>query len=80
VIVQADELLALSTVIVAPTSRIARAATFRPPVEVAGELTRLLLEQLRVLDVQTLSEHVGHVTAQEQRAIDSALEIVLGLR
>ena len=42
VIVQADQLLGLSTVIVAPTSRSAAAATFRPEIELAGESTRVL--------------------------------------
>ena len=56
VVVQAGELLGLSTVIVAPTSRSAAAATFRPGVEVAGEETRILVEQLRAVDLQRLGE------------------------
>jgi len=46
VIVQADELLPRSVVLVAPTSRSARPASFRPEVTVAGEVTRVLVEQL----------------------------------
>jgi len=79
VIVQADELLGLSTAVIAPTSRVAAAATFRPEVTVAGETTRVLIEQLRVVDLDRLSEPAGHLSPREQRAVDDALELVLGL-
>ena len=79
VVVQAGELMGLSTVIVVPTSRSAAAATFRPEVEVAGEKTRILVEQLRAVDRQRLGEPSGRLTASELRAVDEALELVLGL-
>ena len=41
VVVQADEFLPRSVVIVAPTSRSARQASFRPPVEVEGETKQI---------------------------------------
>lgn len=80
VIVQADELLGLSTAIVAPTSRSAAAAAFRPQVEIGGEATRVMVEQLRALDVERLDDRVGRLAAPEQRAVDEALELVLALR
>lgn len=80
VIVQADELLGLSTALVAPTSRSARPATFRPEIELADERTRILVEQLRAVDVQRLDALVGRLDAAEQGAVDDALELVLGLR
>jgi mRNA interferase MazF len=79
VVVQAAELLGLSTVIVAPTSRSAAAATFRPEVEVGGDATRIMVEQLRAVDHQRLGEPAGRLTASELRAVDEALELVLGL-
>lgn len=79
VIVEADALLGLSTAIVAPTSRSAAAATFRPEVSVEGELTRVLVEQLRAVDVSRLDRHVGRLAPAEQSAVDDALELVLGL-
>ena len=79
VVVQAEALLGLSTAIVAPTSRGAVPATFRPEIELAGDVTRVLVEQLRAVDVSRLREHAGRLTADEQRAVDEALEIVLGL-
>lgn len=79
VIVQADELLGLSTAIVAPTSRSAGPATFRPEVEIDGEPTRVLVEQLRAMDLDRLDRHAGRLTAEEQRAVDAALELVLAL-
>lgn len=80
VVVQADELLGLSTVLVAPTSRSARPATFRPEVEIAGERTRILVEQMRALDAERLDDFAGRLGAREQRAVDEALELVLALR
>lgn len=79
VIVQAQELLGLSTAIVAPTSRSALPATFRPEIEIAGQPTRVLVEQLRTLDVERLEELAGNLSASEQSAVDDALGLVLGL-
>lgn len=79
VVVQADELLDLSTVMVAPTSRSARAATFRPAVDVAGTETRVLVDQLRVVDVQAVKGSIGCLSHEEMAAVDDALAVVLGL-
>jgi mRNA interferase MazF len=80
VVVQCDELLALSTVLVAPTSRSAAAATFRPTIDISGTLTRVLTDQLRALDVQAITGSLGHLTHAELQALDDALTLVLGLR
>ena len=79
VIVQADELLPRSVVIVAPTSRSARPASFRPEVTVAGETSRILVEQLGAVDVQRLGRRIGRLTADELWTVDDALVTVLGL-
>jgi mRNA interferase MazF len=79
VIVQADALLGLSTAIIAPTSRSAAPATFRPEIDVAGDTTRVLVGQLRAVDLDRLDEHVGRLAPEEQRAVDEAMELVLGL-
>jgi mRNA interferase MazF len=79
VIVQADQLLGLSTAIVAPTSRSAAPATFRPEIRIGDEPTRVLVEQLRAVDVERLAELAGRLTAQEQRSVDDALALVLDL-
>jgi mRNA interferase MazF len=80
VIVQADELLPRSVVIVAPTSRSARPASFRPEVEVAGEPTRVLVEQIGAVDARRLGNLVGHLSPEEMWSVDDALLTVLGLR
>jgi mRNA interferase MazF len=80
VVVQADDLLGLSTALVAPTSRSALAATFRPEVEVGGEATRVMVEQLRALDVQRLDDFAGRLAAEQMRDVDEALSLVLALR
>lgn len=79
VIVQADELLGLSTVIVAPTSTHARAASFRPIIELDGVETRVLTEQTSVVDPFRLGDSAGRLNASELRAVDEALSLVLGL-
>ena len=79
VIVQAEALLGLSAVLIAPTSRSAAPATFRPEVEVDGKLTRVLVEQLRAVDLERLGALAGRLSASEQRAVDETLELVLGL-
>lgn len=80
VIVQADDLLGLSTALVAPTSRSALAASFRPEVEVGGESTRVMVEQLRALDVGRFGDLAGRLDVTEMRDVDEALTLVLSLR
>jgi len=77
--VQADALLGPSTAIIAPTSRTAAPATFRPEIHVGGESTRVLVEQLGTVDLDRLDQHVGRLGPGEQRAVDEALELVLAL-
>lgn len=80
VVVQSDAFLPRSTVIVAPTSRSARSASFRPTIEIDGEPTRVLVEQMGAVDVSRLGDAVGRLSNAEEWAIDEALELVLGLR
>jgi mRNA interferase MazF len=79
VIVQADEFLDLSTTLVAPTSASARPASFRPAITLEGTKTRVLVEQTTVVDPQRLGRSAGRLQADELRAIDEALILVLGL-
>jgi len=79
VVVQSDELLELSTTLVAPTSRGARSASFRPVIELDGEDTRVLAEQATVVDPQRLGRSAGRLDAAELRALDEALLLVFGL-
>ena len=67
-------------VIVAPTSRSARAASFRPEANIAGETSRVLVEQLGAVDAQRLGELTGDLTHEEIPGIDEALVAILGLR
>jgi mRNA interferase MazF len=79
VIVQADEFLALSTVLVSPTSTQALPASFRPIVTVDGRETRVLVEQTVVVDPERLGRSAGRLAATELRAVDDALALILGL-
>ena len=79
VVVQSDVMLPRSVVVVAPTSRSAKPASFRPEIEVAGDHTRVLVEQLGAVDVQRLGRRIGRLTAAELWSVDDALLTVLGL-
>lgn len=79
VVVQANELLPRSVVIVAPTSTRSRAASFRPEIELHGETTRVLVEQLGAVDTSRLGDLAGHLTREELWGVDEALMTVLGL-
>lgn len=78
-IVQADELLDLSTTLVAPTSTGARPASFRPTITLDGQATRVIIEQTTVVDPERLGPSVGRLEASELRAVDDALGLILGL-
>jgi mRNA interferase MazF len=79
VVVQADAFLPRSVVLIAPTSRSARSASFRPQIEVDGQVTRVLVEQVGAVDATRLGALVGHLTPEEVWGIDTALLTVLGL-
>lgn len=79
VIVQANELLPRSVVLVAPTSRSARPASFRPEIDLLGQTTRVLAEQVGAIDAGRLGEVVGRITPEQQWGIHEALLTVLGL-
>lgn len=79
VVVQADELLGLSTVLVAPTSASALPASFRPTIELQGRETRVLVEQTTAVDPQRLGSSAGRLEPSEVRAVDEALALVCGL-
>jgi len=79
VVVQADEFVDLSTVLVSPTSTSARAASFRPMITLEGDETRVLVEQTTLVDPQRLGTSAGRLDANEIRAVDEALTLVLGL-
>ena len=78
VVVQSDD-LPLSTLLVAPTSTAARAASFRPEVEIAGRVTRVLAEQTAAVDPSRLGDSAGFLTFDELRRVDAALRIVMEL-
>lgn len=78
VVVQSDS-LPLSTWLVAPTSTSARAASFRPEIEVAGLATRVLAEQTAAVDPTRLGDCVGHLGFDELRRVEAALRLVLEL-
>ncbi len=79
VVLQADELAALSTVIVAPTSTSAPSRPFRPEIAVGGRRTRVLLEQLAAVDHSRLGSIHGSLSRRELEDVDVALRAVLAL-
>jgi len=79
VIVQADELLGLSTVLASPTSASAQAASFRPIITIEEVATRVLVEQTTVVDPERLGRSAGRLDEDELQGVDDALALVLGL-
>ncbi|MHB8246942.1 MAG: type II toxin-antitoxin system PemK/MazF family toxin [Acidimicrobiales bacterium] len=79
VIVQSDD-LPLSTCLIAPTSTGRRPASFRPEIEVNGIKTRVMTEQLTVVDPQIrLGEFAGRLDSSELQSLEAALQVVLAL-
>lgn len=79
VVVQADELLALSTVVVCPTSTSASGASFHPEVDIDGTTTCVLCEMIGAVDARALGDTVAHLALGEIDAVDEAIELVLAL-
>lgn len=78
VVLQSD-FMAVSTVIVAPTSKSAGSADYRPVVVVDGQPTRVLVEQMTAIDLQRLGDQIGRLSADEASQVDEAVLLVLGL-
>jgi mRNA interferase MazF len=79
VIVQADDLLALSTIVVCPTSQSAPPASFHPEITLGDEPTHVLCEMIGAVNARVLGEQIGHLALDEMRAVDRAIELVLDL-
>jgi mRNA interferase MazF len=80
VILQADGLLGLSTVVICPTSQSAPTATFHPEVDLEGETSKVLCEMIKAVDARKLGKQVDHLGVDEIRSVNDALELVLDLR
>jgi mRNA interferase MazF len=79
VVVQSDD-LPLSMWLIAPTSTGRRPASFRPEIEIDGVATRVLVEQLTVIDPELrLAGFAGRLSTAELAALDDALRAVLAL-
>ncbi len=79
VIVQADDLLALSTVVVCPTSSSTPPASFHPEITIADEPTRIMCEMIGAVDARALGDQIDHLSFDEMRTLDDALRLVLDL-
>jgi mRNA interferase MazF len=80
VVLQSDYLAELSTWLVAPTSTSALPLSFRPQVEIEGQQTLLLVDQLAAADLNRLGRPAGRLTSSELTEADAALRLILGLR
>jgi mRNA interferase MazF len=80
VVVQADALLPRSVVLVAPTSRSARPASFRPEIVIIEEGSRVLVEQAGAVDVGRLGDRISAASTEEMWSIDESLMTVFGLQ
>ena len=77
VVLQSDD-LNLCTAIVAPTSTRAHPYVFRPEVLVRGRPTRVMLDQLRAVDVEkAIGDRVGRLSPAELTDIGRLLRAVL---
>jgi mRNA interferase MazF len=79
VIVQADDLLTLSTVVICLTSTSAPSASFHPEIELGTQRTQVLCEMVGAVDARNLGAQVGHLSHDELRAVDDALSLVLDI-
>jgi mRNA-degrading endonuclease toxin of MazEF toxin-antitoxin module len=79
VVVQADDLMTLSTALICPTSQSTPSASFHPEIQVRGESTRVMCEMVRAFDVRKVGKPAGHLRVDEMARVDEALSLVLDL-
>jgi mRNA interferase MazF len=81
VVVLATRFVHLSQWIIVPTSTRARAAAYRPLIEIAGRSTVALCDGLVAVDPeQRLDEQIGYLPHSAMREIDWSLALLLDLR
>nr|BFE86568.1 type II toxin-antitoxin system toxin endoribonuclease PemK [Planobispora longispora] len=80
VVLQSDAFAVLSTLVVAPTSTSAAPAVFRPEIELNGKTTRVLVDQMRAVDISRLGDFAGRLDLSEVQEIGRTLHGFLGLR
>lgn len=69
-----------SVVTVVPTSTKAQPTVFRPEIEIAGNKTKLLIDQLRSIDVRRVKgDPVDYLPHMELREVEWILAEYLGL-
>lgn len=69
-----------SVVTVVPTSTSAQPAVFRPELEVLGSTTRLLIDQIRTVDIGYLhGEPMDYLGPDELAEVEQAVRRYLGL-
>jgi mRNA interferase MazF len=69
-----------SAATIVPSSASAQPAVFRPTVEINGQLTRFLVDQIRSIDTDyVLGEPVHHLDREELAEIEHAVIRYLGL-
>ena len=78
-VVQADDLDWLTTVVVVPTSTSAQPAIFRPDVTIRGRRTKLLTDQVSTVDRSRVGRSVGRLSLVELQELDESLQRMLGL-
>jgi mRNA interferase MazF len=71
---------AWSTVTIIPTSANAKASVFRPEVVVAGLKTKVLIDQIRTIDVSYVTgEIVDYLTRDDMAQVEHGLSRYVGL-
>lgn len=72
---------AWSTVTVIPTSTSAQPSIFRPETVIAGRETRLLIDQVRTIDVSYVAgELIDYLSRDDMALVEHSLSRYLGLR
>ncbi|MGQ0624058.1 MAG: type II toxin-antitoxin system PemK/MazF family toxin [Sporichthyaceae bacterium] len=71
----------LSVVTVIPTSTSAGPSTHRPEVEIAGRSTRMLIDQIRSIDIDhVVGDPVDYLTRDQLTEVELALAHYLGVQ
>lgn len=71
----------LSVVTVVPTSTSAGPFVHRPELSVAGRVTRMMVDQIRSIDVDyVVGDHVDYLTREQLGDVELALAHYLGLQ
>lgn len=79
IVLQANTLQKLPTILIAPISQNVQHISFRPRVEIKGEAVHVVTEQIWPVEANRFGQFVGQLSPEELWRVQEAIKLVLDI-